>query len=269
MIKTISSVNNTLVKELIKLKEKSRERRKKGLFLIEGLRELSLAIKGNYNVKTVLFHPEIVSLDQLKQTLGKLIDKVELLEISIEVYKKIAYRETTEGVISVSEFVSKTIKDIELNTENPLILIAEAPEKPGNIGALLRTADAAKVDAVIITNPRTDLYNPNIIRSSVGCVFTNQVIETSSEEAIEYLSQNNIPTYLAYMSEESEAYYDSDFTKATAIVVGTEATGISDEWLRPEFKKIIIPMHGAIDSMNVSVAASILIFDAKRQRISK
>ena len=146
-----------------------------------------------------------------------------------------------------------------------MILIAEAPEKPGNIGAILRTADAANVDAVIIANPKTDLYNPNIIRSSVGCVFTNQIATGSTSEIISFLKERNISIYCAAL-QASEIYTTQDFTKATAIVMGTEATGLSAAWLEQSTQNIIIPMQGEIDSMNVSVAAGILIFEASRQR---
>ena len=146
-----------------------------------------------------------------------------------------------------------------------MILVAEAPEKPGNIGALLRTADAANVDAVIIANPKTDLYNPNIIRSSVGCVFTNKLPWATTSEIIAFLKSKHI-TYLLCALQASVNYNTQDYTKPTAIVVGTEATGLSEEWLKNSTQNIIIPMQGEIDSMNVSVAAGILIFEAKRQR---
>ncbi|HSP13090.1 MAG TPA: TrmH family RNA methyltransferase, partial [Salegentibacter sp.] len=142
---------------------------------------------------------------------------------------------------------------------------AEAPEKPGNIGALLRTADAAGLDGVIIANPKTDLYNPNIIRSSVGCVFTTPIATGSTEEIIEFLKAKNIKIYAAAL-QASKEYTKVDYSAASAIVVGTEATGLEDSWLENSEENIIIQMGGEIDSMNVSVAAGILIFEAKRQR---
>ncbi|HSM64135.1 MAG TPA: RNA methyltransferase, partial [Gillisia sp.] len=154
---------------------------------------------------------------------------------------------------------------LNLNSENSLILVAEAPEKPGNIGALLRTADAAKVDAVIIANPKTDLFNPNIIRSSVGCVFTNKIALGTTSEIIDFLKEHDISMYAAAL-QASKNYSEIDFTKSSAIIVGAEATGLSKEWIDNSTQNIIIPMSGEIDSMNVSVAAGILIFEAKRQR---
>ena len=264
MIKEITSTQNSFIKELIQLKDKSRVRRKKSLFLIEGLRELSIAIKGNYKIKQVLFLPKIIEL----QVIEKLFDKnilPEFIAITDDVYKKIAYRETTEGVISLAETKNHNIADFKLTTEKPLILIGESLEKPGNIGAILRTADAANIDAVIIANPKTDLYNPNVIRSSVGCVFTNNVVTGTNDEIILWLKQNKINIYSAALTA-SKPYTAIDYTQATAIVVGTEATGLTNEWLNASEQNIIIPMEGEIDSMNVSVSAAIILFEAKRQR---
>jgi len=263
--KTISSIQNAYIKQLFLLKEKSRERKKTGLFLIEGQRELTLAIKGDFKIDTLLYYPELISEAALKQ-FTSISDDV--IEISKEVFQKLAHRDTTEGVLAVAKSKSHQIENLQLERKTPLILIAEAPEKPGNIGALLRTADAANVDAVIIANPKTDLYNPNIIRSSVGCVFTTQIAMGSTTEIIEFLSKNNINIYCAAL-QASTNYHTQDYTKPTAIVVGTEANGLTDEWLNASTQNIIIPMQGEIDSMNVSVAAGILIFEAKRQRSFK
>ncbi len=269
-MKTISSPQNTYIKELVQLKDKSRERRKTGTFLIEGKREISLALKGEYTLDTILFYPELFPVEDLKHLtedvrLSAVEVQTNMIEISKEVYQKLAYRDTTEGVLAVAKSKSNRLDDLKLETEHPLILVAEAPEKPGNIGAILRTADAANVDAVIIANPKTDLYNPNIIRSSVGCVFTNQIATGNTTEIIQFLKKQNIDIYCAALQASIE-YYTQDFSRATAIVVGTEATGLSDEWLDNSTQNIIIPMQGEIDSMNVSVAAGILIFEAKRQR---
>lgn len=262
MNKHISSIQNPYIKQLIQLKDKSRERKKSGLFLIEGEREIMLALKGGYELESVLFNPEIINQERLNNLTTK---QLNTIEINSEVYQKLAYRDTTEGVLAVAKSKAHNLDELEFQTKNPLLLVAEAPEKPGNIGALLRTADAARVDAVIIANPKTDLYNPNIIRSSVGCVFTNTIVTGSTSEIINFLKSKNIPIYCAAL-QASVNYDTQDFTKATAIVVGTEATGLSEEWLENATQNIIIPMQGDIDSMNVSVAAGILIFEAKRQR---
>jgi len=262
MHKQITSLQNPLIKQILLLQEKSRERRKSGLFIIEGQREIELAIKGGYTIKTLLFCSEIVSEEYIVSFSD--ID-TEIIEISLEVYKKAAYRSTTEGVMAIAKSKIGAIKQLKIKSKNPLILIAEAPEKPGNIGAILRTADAANLDAVIIANPKTDLYNPNIIRSSIGCVFTNTIAVGSTAEIIAFLKENDISIYSAIL-QESVPYQTCDYTKSTAIVVGTESVGLSQEWRDKSQKNIFIPMQGEIDSMNVSVAAGILIFEAKRQR---
>jgi TrmH family RNA methyltransferase len=261
-MKQITSLQNTYIKHLIQLKDKSRERKKTGTFLIEGEREISLAIKGGYELETVLFYPELFSDEQINNLTNQ---QINLIEVSKDVYQKLAYRGTTEGILAVAKAKNHNLTELTFNSDNPLILVAEAPEKPGNIGALLRTADAANVDAVIIANPKTDLYNPNIIRSSVGCVFTNNVATGNTLEIIDFLTSKNINIYSAILQESVE-YFTQDYTKPTAIVVGTEANGLSSEWRINSTKNIIIPMQGEIDSMNVSVAAGILIFEAKRQR---
>jgi len=264
MSKQISSTQNPLIKQLFKLQEKSRERRKTNQFVIEGLREISLALKSQYNIESLLFVPEIVSIETLRATLSY-FEELDLIEITKEVYDKIAYRGGTEGVIALVESKKHLLQDLKLS-QNPFILIAEAPEKPGNIGALLRTADAANVDAFIIANPKSDLYNPNIIRSSVGGLFTNQVGIGTTSEIIAYLKELHINFYCAALREDAKDYTAANYTKPTAIVVGTEATGLSEEWLTNATQNIIIPMKGKIDSMNVSVSAGILVYEVVRQR---
>lgn len=269
-LKQITSVQNPFIKSLVQLQEKAKSRKQTGTFLIEGQREIALAIKGGYEIEHLLFYPELISdtsvreLVKQSQILQLTVQKIPLVEINREVFEKLAYRDTTEGVIGVAKSKSLELADLKLS-KNPLILIAEAPEKPGNIGALLRTADAAKLDAVIIANPRGDLYNPNIVRSSVGCLFTNNIAMGSTSEIIAFLKQNGINSYCATL-QNSTHYHTQDYTQPTALVVGTEATGLSQQWRDAATQNIIIPMQGEIDSMNVSVAAAILIFEAKRQR---
>ena len=260
-MKQITSAQNPYIKSLLLLQEKAKARKQTGTFLIEGQREILLAIKGGYPIETLLFYSELISekeIDQLVQS------ATNVIEINKDVFEKLAYRESTEGVIAVAKCKSFGLSDLKLK-ENPLILIAEAPEKPGNIGALLRTADAANLDAVIIANPNGDLYNPNIIRSSVGCLFTNQIATGTTTEIISFLKDKKISFYCATL-QNSTSYHTQDYTTPSALVVGTEATGLSKEWRDAATKNIIIPMQGEIDSMNVSVAAAILIFEAKRQR---
>jgi TrmH family RNA methyltransferase len=259
-LKQITSVQNPFIKSLVLLQEKAKNRKQTGTFIIEGKREIEIAIKGGYEIETVLFYPEICSEAEAKKT----AKNTELIEINKDVFQKLAYRDTTEGILAIAKTKSLHLSDLKLS-DNPLILVAEAPEKPGNIGALLRTADAANLDAVIIANSKSDLYNPNIVRSSVGCLFTNQIATGTTTEIIAFLKERKINFYCATL-QNSTSYHTQDYTTPTALVVGTEATGLTQEWRDAATQNIIIPMQGEIDSMNVSVAAAILIFEAKRQR---
>lgn len=188
----------------------------------------------------------------------------QFVEISDKIYKKLAHRGTTEGILAIAKTKAHNLNELKLS-ENPLILVAENLEKPGNLGALLRTADAANIDAVLLADPKSDTYNPNVIRSSVGCLFTTQIGLGSSDEIISFLKEKKVSINCAALSA-SKKYVDVDFKVPSAIVVGTESTGLTDKWLKSTDQNIIIPMQGQIDSMNVSVSAAILIFEAKRQR---
>ncbi len=263
----ISSLQNRTVKRILQLQEKARTRKNENAFIVEGIREIGLAIKGGFKVLEIYFNADLFPPENVEKLLSK-PSEVEITELTAEVYQKIAYRGSTEGVIAVVAGRELSLERFELRNENPLILVAEAPEKPGNIGALLRTADAAAVDAVLIANPRTDMFNPNIIRSSVGCVFTTRIATGSTSEIISFLKERRIAIFGAAL-QASVPYHSVDFTGGSAIVVGTEATGLTEEWQQNTTQNIIIPMEGEIDSMNVSVAAGILIFEAKRQRLRR
>ena len=259
-MKQITSIQNPFVKNLVLLQDKAKARKQSGTFIIEGQREIELALKGGYEIETLLVYNEIIS----KSLNLSIFQSKEIIEISKEVYQKLAYRDTTEGIIAVAKTKALQLSDLKLS-KNPLILVAEGLEKPGNLGAVLRTADAANIDAVIIANPKSDMYNPNIVRSSVGCLFTRQIAVATSEEAIEFLKEKNINIYCATL-QDSAMYHTENYNEPTALVVGTEATGITEVWRKNSTKNINIPMQGIIDSMNVSVAAAILLFEAKRQR---
>lgn len=261
-MKEITSIQNSYIKNLLKLQEKARERRKQSLFIIEGKREISLAIAAQYEFDSILFYTDLISENEVLHLFNENINRIE---ISKEVYQKLAYRDSTEGIIAVTKAKDFSLKNIQFKNENPLILVAESIEKPGNIGAILRTADAANIDAVFIADPKSDLYNSNIIRSSVGCIFTNQIAVATSQEIIAFLKDKNINIFAATLQNSNE-YHKENYTNATAIVVGTEATGLSEIWRENATQNINIPMQGQIDSMNVSVAAAIVIFEAKRQR---
>lgn len=259
-MKKLTSIQNPFVKLLVSLKEKAKERKRKQAFLIEGKREIDLAFKGGYDINTILFYPGLCD----KYEVEKWSSKTQLIEVSKEVFKKLAYRDSTEGAIAVAKAKSLGLANLHLG-KNPLVLVVQSIEKPGNIGAILRTADAANIDAVIIADPTCDIYNPNVIRSSVGCLFTNQVVTTNSGEAIKFLEENKINIYCASL-QNAICYDTKDYKNASAFIVGNEAGGLSEIWRDSIFQHITIPMQGEIDSMNVSVSAAILIFEAKRQR---
>jgi RNA methyltransferase, TrmH family len=256
----ITSTQNPKVKSLLSL-EKPRERRKQGLFIIEGLKEIRMALDAGYKIGNLFFCDDLISVDELS-SLGT-EDKL-MIPVAKDVFDKIAVRENSGGVLAVAEQKAHSLKQIQLSA-NPLLLVLESVEKPGNLGAILRTADAAGIDAVIICDPQTDFYNPNAIRSSIGCVFTTQIASATSEETIEWLNKNSISIYCTYL-QAAQSYHLTDFTMPSAIVMGTESTGLSDLWVKKSTKNIIIPMQGMIDSMNVSTAAAVVVFEAKRQR---
>ncbi len=256
-MKKIESVANPLVKELLLLQEKSKARKSLGKFVIEGIQEIELALQAGYKLEKVLICEAITTVKQQYAA-------NETITVSKAVYEKLAYRGNTEGLLAVAYSKSHEIADLEL-PENPLILVAEGIEKPGNIGALLRTADAVKADAVILANSISDLYNPNVIRSSVGCVFTVPVVIAETTNAIDFLRKHRVSIFAATL-QNANAYHLSDFKQATALAVGAEATGLSEAWRDAAKQNIIIPMRGQVDSMNVSVAAAVLLFEAARQR---
>jgi TrmH family RNA methyltransferase len=260
-IKKISALQNPLVKEILLLTEKAKARKQNNQFVIEGKREISLALEGNFKLDKVLFCVDFITENEVKLLQSS---NTEIIEISKEIYQKLAYRDTTEGVIAVAQCKNHTLKNLKLNSTN-LILIAESIEKPGNIGALLRTADAAQLDAFILSNPKTDLYNPNIVRSSVGGLFTNNITLGSNEEVLQFLKDHGFKIFATTL-QNSNVYYQENYLGNIAILVGTEATGLSDFWKVNAHQNINIPMEGKLDSMNVSVAAAIVLFEAKRQR---
>jgi len=256
----ITSTQNPKVKSLLAL-EKPRERRKQQLFVVEGAKEVRMALEAGYKIGNIFFCEEV--LDQAESS-DLLREEKLLVPVSKEVFYKIAIRESSGGILAVAEQKTHRLQDLKLS-KNPLLLILEAVEKPGNLGAILRTADAAGVDAVIICDPQTDFYNPNVIRSSVGCVFTKQIASATSEETIAWLKKNEIKIFCTYL-QASKPYHETDFTGPSAIVMGTEATGLSDSWVQNSAANIIIPMQGTIDSLNVSNAAAVVVFEAMRQR---
>ena len=265
----ITSAQNPKIKEVMALMEKSRERRTQKLFVVEGIRETAACIRNGYTIRSIFFNNEVQEPAQIENLFPANYgaSSPTLFSLGPNAYSKIAYREGTEGLVAVVEEKRLTLGEIKFGKkwEHPLVLVVESVEKPGNLGALLRTADACGIDAVLVCDPLTDLYNPNLIRSSLGGIFTNQVVACSNEEALEWLRANNINIFTAQL-QDSEWYYDTNMATPTAIVMGTESTGLTDFWRKASNAKIKIPMLGELDSLNVSVSAAILCYEAVRQR---
>ena len=262
MIKKISSTANPEIKEYIKILRKSNARKQSGYFLVEGVKEIDIAIRNNYFIKKIIYNPVLINFDKVKKYVK---GKTECIETTNNVYKKISYRSGTEGLIALVEKKNHNIDTLKIKNRSPLILILDGIEKPGNIGALLRTSDAANIDAVFIINQKTDLYNANIIRSSIGCLFSNNIILTTAEKTIEYLKENNIKIFSSFL-KASINYQEINYNEGCAIVLGSEDKGISKKWLDKSDELIYIPMQGHIDSLNVSNSGAIIIYEAKRQR---
>ena len=264
MTRIISSLQNPLVKNVLLLTEKPRIRKEQNRFVIEGLREIRLALTGGFLLTDLFYCPGIISESDLQSLNFQSENNDALIEISVDVFNRMAYRKDSGGVIALAEPRRLGFSDIPLKKQ-PLLLVLETVEKPGNLGALLRTADAANLDAVIICDPQTDIYNPNAIRSSIGCIFTMPVVTTSSEEAIQWMRSSGIKMFGTALTA-THHYHETNFSQPAAIIMGSEAFGLSKIWMDGSDDLIKIPMMGKIDSMNVSASAAIVIFEALRQR---
>ena len=268
----ITSVQNPKVKHVALLQQKSSERRRTGLFVVEGQREIGHCMEAGLEIDSLFCCPQLLQdggleLNTQHSTLNTQHSKLKTVpsyEVTPAVYEKMAYRGSTEGMLAVVHSRPATLDGLTLS-EHPLIVVLERVEKPGNLGAVLRSADAAHADAVIVCDPLTDLYNPNLIRSSIGAIFSVPCVACTSEECISFLKSRGVRILTAQL-QDSHLYYDTDMRCATAIVMGTESTGLTDTWRRAADAHIRIPMLGRLDSLNVSVSAAILLFEAVRQR---
>jgi TrmH family RNA methyltransferase len=259
----ISSVKNDLIKDIVNLQSKSKERKGRNITLIEGLKEISVAVAAGVTFDKVFFCPEITPESDVIELIGQ-NSSVRLYELSPEVFAKISYRETTGGIVVVANTENKKLDNLVVH-EDSLFIILESVEKPGNLGAICRIADAAKVDAVIVCDPLTDIYNPNTVRSSLGCVFSVNVVGANSDEVLSWLKNKDFTSYAAELTA-AEYYHKCDLKGKTALVFGTEATGLTNKWIFGANHRIKIPMSGVIDSLNVSASVAIMVFEAKRQR---
>lgn len=261
----ISSFSNPRIKTINKLRKRG-HRDKAGLMIIEGYREITRALSANVKVQELYYAPDLFQQDDINDIIDQCEQSdIKLFECSKEIFEKISYRDTPDGLLALAPQISNTIEVLKQLKENPLIVVAETVEKPGNLGSILRSADGAGVDAVIICDRCTDINNPNVVRASTGTLFSVPVVETSSEETIEWLQKNNF-VIVATTPHTDNLYTDIDMTGPTAIVVGTEKDGLSDKWLNQHNSEVKIPMFGIADSLNVSTATTILLYEALRQR---
>ena len=254
----ITSLQNPRVKHIVKLREDKRQRQKDGLLLAEGYDEIQFAISSGHKPQTLLSSPELASR-QLA------FPSAETLTVSRPVFEKMSYRDNPDGWLAVFPIPRMDLESVSLLTENPLVIVAESIEKPGNLGAILRTADAARVDALLVCDLRVDLWNPNVVRSSRGTVFSVPVVECDNASVLDWLKANKIQVLAATPSAEA-MYSDVDMTQPTAIAVGTEDEGLTDFWMSNADVKVKIPMAGKVNSLNVSVSTALIVYEAVRQR---
>lgn len=261
----ITSAQNPRVKRLLRLQQKAADRRAEGLTLVEGLRELAVAAAAGVEVAELYHCPALPNAAPPAALAALHVPPARTWELAPAAFERVAYRDGSDGVVALVRPPARRLADLRLPA-NPLLLVAEAVEKPGNLGALLRTADAAAVDAVLVLDPRTDVWSPNVIRASIGCAFTRPLIACGRDEGLDWLRARGIRTFAAALTPCARAYTEADFRGPTALLLGTEADGLTPTTLARADETIIIPMRGLIDSLNVSVAAAVLTFEAVRQR---
>jgi RNA methyltransferase, TrmH family len=253
----IVSLQNPRVKYIVKLREDKRQRQQDGLMLVEGCDELILALSSGLKPHTLLTAPELAT-----RTID--IGNAEVTTATRAVFEKISYRDNPDGWLGIFPIPKTSLENIKLS-ESPLVIVAQSVEKPGNLGAILRTADAAKVDAVIVCDPRVDVWNPNVVRASRGTVFTVPTVEVDSQNALAWLRREKMRVLAATPSAEA-SYTDVDLKGPIAIAVGTEDEGLTDFWMQNADVKVKIPMMGKVNSLNVSIATALITYEAVRQR---
>jgi RNA methyltransferase, TrmH family len=264
----ISSTDNPKVKDALDLREK-RKRDASHLFLIEGYREILRALHGKVSIEKLFICPELF----LGENEASLIEKArassaQIISCTEKVFHKLSYRDRPDGLLAIAKSMQFNLADLAQKLppkEPPLLVIAEAIEKPGNLGTILRSADASGAHAVLVADRCTDIYNPNVVRASVGTLFTLPVIETSSEDTLRWLKEHNVQI-IAASPHATKNYTDIDFKKPSAIIVGAEQIGLSDLWEKNCTDFVKIPMKGVADSLNVAMATTILLYEAQRQR---
>lgn len=263
MNRVISSTSNPKIK-WVKSLQKNSTRKSEGVFVVEGKKEVGFAVDNEFQLHSIFLCPEIIVESETEILNQFQDDKTGVFTVSKDCYEKIAYRGSTDGLIAIFHNKDRSLNSLTMK-DSPFFIVVESIEKPGNLGAIIRTADGSGADGVIVCDEKVDLYNPNVIRASVGTIFSTQVISTDSKSALDFLQKHEITAYGAILSKKSANYTTSDFTKPTALILGDEHKGLSDIW-QSNSEAIQIPMLGTNDSLNVSNATAILAYEVVRQR---
>jgi TrmH family RNA methyltransferase len=260
----ITSTHNPRFRRAVKLRDR-RQREKHGRFLIEGMREIRLALEGGISLEELFACPALCESDPCQRVIDYAADHgAQLFSVSRRLIDKLCFGDRAEGLLAVAVTPSRTLDDLRL-PDRPLVAVLEGIEKPGNVGAILRSADGAGLDAVIVADPATDLFNPHAIRASLGTIFTVPASVASSAQVAAWLRGQGLHVFAARV-EGAVPYTQADFTPAAAIVLGSEAGGLSSAWIGSDVTAVSLPMCGAADSLNVSAAAAVMFYEALRQR---
>ncbi len=262
----ITSLTNPRVKAAVRLRDR-REREATGLTIVDGAREILRALDAAIRIESAFIAPALLRSEDALEVDARIHAWPATIEVSPAVLAKVAYGERSDGIVAIAETPSRSLVDLDLPPD-PLVVVVEGVEKPGNLGAVLRTADAAGVDAVLAADPRTDLFNPNAIRASIGTIFSMPVVAASSPEILAWLVERGIRP-IAAIVDAPATYTGADLRGPLAIVLGSEADGLSTAWRDASVTPIAIPMHGVADSLNVSIAAAVVLFEAVRQRANR
>lgn len=262
----ITSFQNPRIKSLVKLR--NRRHRDSGGVLIEGYKAVLLALENDFKVTEIYYCPELYLGSNEDSLVNRAVEGgAKAFETTPEIFKKIAYRDRPEGIIAITQQFHRLLQELPVN-DHSLYLVAEAIEKPGNLGTMLRTADAAGVEGVIICDLITDIYNPNVVRASIGTLFTVPIAHCTTEEFFAWKKKHGI-TLLATTPSADKVFTDVDMTGKVALAVGTEQVGLPDNWIDSAEQKVLIPMYGQADSLNAAASATLVMYEAVRQRRAK
>lgn len=259
----ITSLANPKIKFIVKLRNRN-ARDDNGLTVVEGYKEILMAINAGHRIDSLYICPEILSKYDKDDILDKIDKNVLVYELAVDVFDKVSFGNRNEGVIGLFELNQTSFESINIR-DRMFCLVVDQIEKPGNLGGILRTCDAVGIDAVFVSDPRVDVYSPNVIRNSLGAVFSVKIVADTKENILSFLKDNNILTVSAVVGA-SQNYFDVNLAQSIAVVVGSEDKGLQDFWMKNADSKIAIPMCGEMDSLNVSVSTAVILYEAFRQR---